>query len=193
MEVTMRRRSHGRLPILGLAIASVCTRYAGAAAPTIETSKTPLQTLEEVEIRGTRLWKLRADVIKAEDRLVATYNELNKDDDLDIECLDFTPTGTHVSYRYCRSVLQRRAQEDDSWRLMGYLRGMDAQEGAGGGVATAAPSAQTRDRLLERQDDYLKNLRKLLQDSPELRSLATEHDDARRRYNTALEMRKQRQ
>jgi len=158
--------------------------HAVAAAQPPPSSANVDQVLDEVEVKGARLRELRAAVITAEDRVIARYNELNRDDDLDIECLKVRPTGTRLSFRYCRTKLQKRAQQDDSWNWISETLTMQLEAGAG---SRQPPSlSQTPIRLLERLDDYKKNLATLLQDDPGLRELAKEHGDARRRYEAAL-------
>ena len=89
-------------------------------AATFITTVAGAQVLDEVVVSGKRLRELRAEVIKAEDRVVARYNELNQDDDLDIECHSFTPTGSRLSHRYCLLKLQKRAQEIENETLFSF-------------------------------------------------------------------------
>jgi len=153
------------------------------------------QVLDEVVVSGKRLRALRAEVIKTEDRVVARYNELNQDDDLDIECHSFTPTGSRLSHRYCLLKLQKRAQEKDAIEYMTYMVGA-APEGfamPGGAPNTQVTryedtvmNNQTSARLMERSEDYRKNLVRLLTEHPELRELVVESGEARRRYDAAI-------
>jgi hypothetical protein len=137
------------------------------------------EALDEVLVRGARLHELRAAVIKAEDRMLARYNELNQDDDLDIECLQLTPTGTHFAYRYCLTRLQKRAQQKDSSAFLDFARASDTQNGQ------APPLNDTGIRLMERSTEYRTILVQLLRDHPELREMLKERGDAQRRYETA--------
>jgi len=149
-----------------------------AAEPGANTSGDSSVTTDEVLVSAMRLKDLREAVIKAEDRMLARYSELNPDKDLDIECAQFTPTGTHFTHRYCMTRLQKRAQEKDSREFLSYMSYMSGLTAGGG----AAPSSETGIRLMERAPDYRKNLTKLLEDHPDLRELLVERGNAERRY-----------
>lgn len=135
--------------------------------------------LDEVLVTGTRLRELREEAIKAEDRLLARYNELNSIDDLDVECIKLTPTGTRMSHRYCMLKLQRRAQEQDATAFLTFMRAVDVPN------AQAPPLRETGVRLMERSEDYRRNLAKLLEDNPDLRELVSQSAAAMRRYEAA--------
>lgn len=168
---------HGGRQRCGIALAvSLATGVACAAdVSAVPTSGTDAVT-DEVVVNGARLRGLRAAVLQAEDRFLARYNELNQDHDLDIQCLQFTPTGTHFSYRYCLTRLQKKAQQKDGDEFLTYMRNSDVQNGA------APPIPETGVRLMERSQDYRKNLIKLLRDHPELRELLVARGDAERLY-----------
>src|SRR3982751_3474558 len=82
------------------------------AAQRAATATASSQESEEVVVRGTRLYELRAAIIAAEDRFYARYNELNKVDDFDIECTVEAPTGTRFKQRTCRTNVQLTALRD---------------------------------------------------------------------------------
>ena len=152
-------------------------------AATLIGSVAGAQVLDEVVVSGKRLRELRAEVIKAEDRVVARYNELNQDDELDIECHSFTPTGSWLSHRYCLLKLQKHAEEKDAREYLTYMVGA-APEGFA--LPGAAPNTQVTARLMERSEDYRKNLVRLLTEHPELRELVVKSGEARRRYDAAI-------
>ena len=133
------------------------------------------EEMDQIVVQGTQLWELRAAVIKAEDRLLARYNELNKDDDLDIDCRQHKPTGTHIEFRYCLTRLQERAQQRDGSEFLAYLQGLEVTNGQN-------PPDRPETLLLERQADYRKNLVRLLRNNPDLRQLINQRADALRRY-----------
>ena len=151
-----------------------CCNVTAAEAGTESPANSP--ETDEVVVNATRLKDLREAVIKAEDRMLARYNELNQNHDLDIECLQLTPTGTRLSYRYCLTKLQKRAQQKDSSEYMTYMRNADLTNGQ------AQPMPEVGVRLMERSEDYRKNLVKLLQENPDLRELLVERGAAERRY-----------
>jgi hypothetical protein len=150
------------------------------------------ELLDEVVVKGTRRWELRAAVIEAEDRLIARYNELNRDDDFDIHCFVHTPTGTHLSRRYCLSRLQDRAQQEDARALVLWATDtiIDPVTNQERHTNADPPVREVEVRMLERAEDYKKNLITLLQAHSDLRRLAKQHGDARRRYEAALPNRK---
>jgi len=141
------------------------------------------EVLDEVVVSGTRVRELRAAVIKAEDRLLARYNELSQDDDLDIECLQFTPTGTRMSYRYCLTKLQKHEQERYANDFLTRMRNSDVPTGGG------TPISEVKLRLFERSEDYRENLLRLLQENPDLRELVGQRAEALRHYEAAVEKR----
>jgi hypothetical protein len=181
----MRIRFDGLWEIVSVLAISLVACLAAAAEMRPDATLSAEGVLDDVVVSGTRHFELRAAVIKAEDRFLARYNDLNRDDDLDIECLKFTPTGSHLSYRYCMTRLQRRAQQEDASDLMTWMRNADVQSGAGGSAPAPSPMPEANVRLMERRDDYRKNLVKLLQDDPELRELVIQRADALRRYDAA--------
>lgn len=178
----MRLRAYTATEQQGQCMTSV-RHIAALIAATLIITVAGAQVLDEVVVSGKRLRALRAEVIKTEDRVVARYNELNQDDDLDIECHSFTPTGSRLSHRYCLLKLQKRAQEKDAIEYMTYMVGA-APEGFA--MPGGAPNTQVTARLMERSEDYRKNLVRLLTEHPELRELVVESGEARRRYDAAI-------
>jgi hypothetical protein len=165
--------------IVGVIAGSMCACIALAATSPTATRAASGDVLDEVQVSGTRLWQLRAAVIDAEDRLLARYNELNLADEFDIECETRTPTGTHISSRYCFTVLQKRIEQNNAWATMTYLLNQD--------VAGMTAPVEGQIQLLERAADYRKNLLTLLQEDAGLRALAKQHGEVRRRLETALQ------
>ncbi len=50
---------------------------------------------------------------EAEDQLYAIFNANNDDDRFDIECGDFTPTGSHIKQRVCEPRFMREARAEN--------------------------------------------------------------------------------
>ena len=169
--------------IASILVMSAVACMAAAADTNTVAATTSADVLDEVVVSGTRVREMREAVIKAEDRVVARYNELNQVDDLDIRCLKYTPTGTRLSYRFCLTRLQERAQQTDATQFMTYMRNSDVSNGE------APPNRETGVRLMERLDDYRKNMEQLLQDNPDLRELVAQQAEALRRYEAAQRMR----
>jgi hypothetical protein len=183
-EKVMRISALSLRRILVLITGSMSACIAVAATSTTSTPAAAPDELDEVLVSGTRLWQLRAAVIKAEDRLLARYNELNPEQDFDIECVNRTPTGTHISHRYCFTGLQKRIEQKDAWMMMTALVNQDVP-------GTTQSVSEMSVQLLERAADYRQNLTTLLQDHPELRALARQHGEVRRRYEAALQDRRE--
>lgn len=127
---------------------------------------------EEVVVHGTALWALREDVIKAEDRFYARYNELNKVDDFDVECKWSAPTGSHIQQRGCLTRLAMRADQVYASDYVNFLQG-----------AGPMPDNDPHMVLLDRYTEFKENVLYLLKTSPELRRLVRERAEAVKRYN----------
>jgi len=152
---------------------------AGAAflAPTwgAETASAPAATAEvseEVIVRGTPLWELRENVIKAEDRFYSRYNELNKVDDFDVECRWDAPTGSHVKRRGCLTRLASRVDQVYASDYVNFLQGSGPM-----------PDSDPHMALLDRYADFKDNVLYLLKMNPDLRRLVQERAAAVKRYN----------
>lgn len=140
----------------------------GADAPLVApASPAPGQeeeVLEEVIVKGERLWQLRAAIVKAEDRFYARWNELNKDRDFDMKCYMEAPLGTRLKSRICRVAFYEDAQAEYAQAMM---RGQ------------FAPSPTQV--ALDRQVEYRKVAMELLND-PQLRKLVREREAAQKKY-----------
>lgn len=178
--------------IIGLVARSIDASAAVAAEPPAGTSVDANELLDEVVVRGTRLWELRAAVIKAQDRLIARYNDLNRDNDFDIGCHTDAPTGTRFLRRYCWTRLREREEQNDASAYVYWATDtiIDPNTGQVRLKDELPPAGQAPVRMLERAEDYEENLIKLLQDHPELRKLAKQHGEARRRYEAAIQERR---
>lgn len=172
-----------RLSVIGVVVALAGASAVAVAAATTEAdagaTRSPTEALDEVLVRGARLRELRAAAIRTQDAVISRYNELTKDDDLRIECGRLTPTGTHFSYRYCQLRLQRRAQEMDATAFMNFMHSLDQP------TADAPPVREVGVRLMERSEEYRRNLARLLEDNPDLRELVHASDEALQRYEAA--------
>lgn len=74
--------------------------------------------LDEVVVRGTKLWQMREAILNAEKRFYALYNELNADDDFDVHCDMEAPLGTRLESRVCRVAYVADAQADFAQALL---------------------------------------------------------------------------
>jgi hypothetical protein len=84
---------------------------AGAAFQNVLEAAEPDQSLDEVVVTGTRLrpHELRKLIVEAEDQFYGRYNELNRKDEFDVNCIVAARTGTNLKQRSCLPVFEERA------------------------------------------------------------------------------------
>jgi len=166
---------------LGIVITLGCA-VAGpsqAAQPSSDTGRTPLDVTDEVLVRGTRLRELKAAIVEAEDRFYARYNELNKVDKFDVECMQDAHTGTKLKQRRCFAKLQLEAK---SLNGIETLQMRQEQEGPTPHPGRP-PNTNPEGIWLAHYDEYRENMLYLLKMNPDLRRLAREGEDAQKRYD----------
>ncbi len=156
-----------------LAIALLILAPAVGATQAVPTDAAPaVEESDEVVVRGTPLWELRENVIKAEDRFYARYNALNKVDDFDVECKWDAPTGSLVKRRGCLLKLAAKASEGYSADYVNFLEGNGPM-----------PDNDPHVALLTRYGEYRDNVLYLLKTNPDLRRLLQQRAAAVQRYN----------
>jgi len=74
----------------------------------------PYEVIVTPEVRFGTLKKL---LIQIEDDFFAKFNELNLDDDYDVVCYRFKPTGSHISRRVCEPQFYMDARADNSGQV----------------------------------------------------------------------------
>jgi hypothetical protein len=124
-----------------------------------------LEELDEAKVRATKLWQMRQNLISAEERFYALYNELNKDDDYDVHCKVEAPLGTRLKSRICRIAFYEEAQADEAQALLGGYQ--------------APPPQQV---MLERYPEFQKTALALINKDPRLRRLVREREEMERKY-----------
>ena len=131
--------------------------------------------LEEVEVIGKKLHQLQRELVQAQDRFYALYNELNTNDDFDIHCLMEARTGALIRKRECRLefLMEASAQEAQDFYL--------SITGSAMGSAAISPQMQ----WLQRQDEYRRNIRAVLEAHPQLIELAADWMQRQRQYDKA--------
>jgi len=162
----MNRRStfcRSRLLVAGVALGLLLPAVR-AAEPATDAAMTT-RPLEEVEIIGKKLYQLQREVIEAEERYYALYNELNTNDDFDVHCEMHAPLGTKIKNRICTAVYIAKAQEAEA---KAFLDG-----------ETVAPTAQV---ALMRQNDYRKSVIAVLKANPRLYQLLRERNELEQKY-----------
>lgn len=122
--------------------------------------------LDEVVVKGTRLWKLREDMVKTEEKFYKLYNELNKNDDFDVNCQMEAPLGTRLKKRVCRIAFYENAEAEAAQALLSGQMVIDPQL-----------------VMLERQTEYQKNALAVINGDPRLLKLVREREEIEKKYN----------
>jgi hypothetical protein len=126
------------------------------------------QDLDEVTVMGKRLYQMREDLVAAEERFFALYNELNTDDAYDVHCVFEAPLGTRLKRRVCRPGFIERAQEQE---VRAFITG------------EFAPSVHLVEQ--ERRAEYRKTMADVVNSDPRLLRLLLERDRLEQRYKKA--------
>lgn len=76
---------------------------------------------EQIVIEELTVPQLRAEIEKIQDEYYAVFNRLNEDDDFDIVCQKFTPTGTNIPQVGCEPAFftKRRSESANNYRTGG--------------------------------------------------------------------------
>lgn len=137
--------------------------------------------LEEVAVIGRRLYRLQYELVKAQDRFFARYNDLNTNDDFDIHCSYRAPTGTTLRKRECQVefILEHTGQQGRDF--------LESLTSSSSRPATSPPNVV----WLERREEFRENFRQQLRASPELRQLMLEWQQQQARYEKAREARRE--
>ena len=129
-------------------------------------SLTETTDLPELEVVGKRLYEMKLEVIRTEDKFLARYNDLNKNDDFDVQCGPDALLGTRIKQRICRVQFYERAQTE-------YARSLLT------GDLNALPPEMV---ALQRREEYKKNALKVINADPELRRLLRLRDALEQKY-----------
>lgn len=171
--------------VIAMGCLCLAAPWCGAAQPEAQGRPAASQLTDEVVVRGTRLRELKAEIVAAEERFYARYNELNKVDDYDIECALDTHTGTKIPQRRCFTRLQLAARSQHGFETLQMFQ--DQSEGTG--RVPRPPNTDPDAVWLARYDDYRDNMLYLLKMNPDLRRLAREREAAERRFNAEYKRR----
>ena len=171
-----------------------------AAQPDPATPSRQVETTDEVLVHGTRLRDLKAAVVAAEDRFYMRYNDLNKVDDYDIDCRMDMHTGTRIPQRRCFAKLLLEAMGQQGEEVLYMLQqapkpqdlpGFAPSEphAAGMGGAGRMPNTNPEWVWQAHYEDYRDNMLYLMGMNPDLKRLAREAEDARKRYDNEFKRR----
>jgi hypothetical protein len=146
------------------------------AAPPADTTATARpeanEPLDEIIVRGTRLWQMRKAITDVDDQFFARYNEINKKHDFDVHCAMEAPLGTRLEERVCRAAFQEKAEQEWARALLV-------------GPAAIPPEVV---RLL-RQDEYRENLLAVVRADPQLMQLVRQREALGKKYEAARKKR----
>ncbi len=104
--MNIRRTVLGACVVLGLTAISSAPVVIGAEE-------------EQVVIEDLSVPELRAEIEKIQAEFYRVFNTLNENDDFDVECQKFTPTGTNIPQLGCepKFVSKRRGANANDYRL----------------------------------------------------------------------------
>lgn len=95
-----------------MAILTAISSGTASAQSILATSSTerasPVETPEEIVVRGRRLTEFRVEMQLARERAYAIFNEINSTDDFDISCDSQMRTGTRVGREVCAARFEGR-------------------------------------------------------------------------------------
>lgn len=73
------------------------------------------EDIEEIVVTAPRtLNSMRTEIVAAQDRALAIFNEINLDNDYDVACRRETPLGSHIPQRVCRPRFVDRLESEAS-------------------------------------------------------------------------------
>lgn len=128
-------------------------------------SSEKLEELDEAKVRATKLWQMRENIVAAEERFYALFNELNKDDDYDVHCKMEAPLGSNIKRRVCRIAFHEEAQAEEAQAM---VRGEYAK-----------PAQMV---VMERYPEFQKTALAVINSNLRLRQMVREHEEMEKRY-----------
>lgn len=102
-----------------------------------EPTAPPAAVTDEIVVRGADFGALRDEVLRAEEAVLARFNEINSSDDFDIECRMQVPVGSHIPRRVCMAEFWRDAEVDIATEAVAWMQG-SAYSGNMTGLAAGA-------------------------------------------------------
>ncbi len=180
----MDRRIAGILLVL-CAVETTASAQSSVAVVTTQPSQNQDGVaLDEVVVRGQRLALLREEIVEAEDRFYARYNELNSNDEFDIVCQRRQRTGTIMVTRVCFPRIVEIATGTEAAAIAeAYDR--NKYNGEGEDKAARPQGTPASVVLAAKSPEYKAGMLRLLRKHPELRALVAEQEELQRRYDRA--------
>jgi hypothetical protein len=174
-----------------------CLLFAPLVQGAPEDSPPAGSSQQEVVIEATRanLVKLGKDVQLSEYRFYQRYNQLNKNREYAIECVEHAPIGSHLRHTECQPVFKTKAEQEETRAFLdAYQNGADipGHEGSRSSrvamkqtpeVAGGSPSIQAAEvAIAGGRPGFVKNIIEVTNQSPELTKMAQEHAELWKRF-----------
>jgi hypothetical protein len=175
----MTRYNPARTRILHQAALACLLLAFVARDATADGSKDQGDSLDEVEVQGTRseLDQLRQQMVLIEDRFNERYNALNTNHDFDTHCHVEARIGTNTMRRYCRAVYQEREQQKEGQAYAEALKNMN-QDPPQPWVPPTPPAI----KIEAWRKDYQNNIRNVVKKNPELIEMLRQRYELGQRY-----------
>ena len=139
------------------------------------------ETVEEIVVIGTKpLRTMRFQIYQAEEDFLDVFNSLNSDDDFDVHCTTYAPTGSHVNQRYCVANFVLRFESDEAQRWM--LERDHAPAATGRQSPSSWVGFQKDVRFRAKSKQLRQEFDRLIAASPELRDVLQKFNEAQETY-----------
>ncbi|HEY0962281.1 MAG TPA: hypothetical protein VGE69_07985 [Pseudomonadales bacterium] len=150
------------------------------------------EPVEEIEVTGRRLLRLRAEIVGLEHRTFDMFNALNDTPEFKIHCTESIVTGSRIPERECVPVYMKRARMNEAQKFLFYdLVPPGGQNISGPPRNGGAISMNTRGApQLTEEQLWFHNNHKHVAFNAKFRELAAQHPDL---ANLALELQAKRQ
>jgi hypothetical protein len=145
-----------------------------------------LSQLDQIDVYADRtLSQLRRDLVEAEDRFYAEYNELNDNDEFDVNCQRDPRTGSRLVLRICRAAYQEEAIRESSREGLEMQQRFQDECRNGACSAPRTPPVPAGVTILAREPEFKRNMRSVVSRSRVLRRLLKERAEAQARLEAA--------
>ena len=160
--------------LIGFALLALSPAGIGQA-PLVQAERLETEeTVEEIVVIGTKpLRTMRFQMYQAEEDFLDVFNSLNSDDEFDVHCTTYAPTGSHINQRYCVANFVRRFQSDEAQRWM--LDQSPSSPSSWVGFQRD-PRFRAKNKQLQQEFD------RLIAASPELRDVLQKFNEAQETY-----------
>jgi hypothetical protein len=145
---------------------TVVLQPAAIAAPDSAAARQE-EELDEVTVKGNRLWQIRKAISDTEERFYARFNKLNSDNDFDIYCSQSAPLGTRFPSRRCLPNFYMDALMEDANNLIADVLAVGFQGTLGGHAEVI---------WLERHDEYRQKALAVINNDRQLRVLIQQRE-----------------